>query len=155
LVGVYKIENKINGKVYIGQTTDVRSRFSSHRWALRRGDHPSKDLQADWDKYGADAFSFEVIEKCRSIYLKGLERTYIEEYNATDPKCGYNKRAEKTVKRVGKRLARKHVAYLTPANEMAYFRKNGAITYNSLCEKCQNTCKQSFRSEILLCPAIV
>lgn len=31
MIGIYKIENLINGKVYIGQSTDIKERWASHK----------------------------------------------------------------------------------------------------------------------------
>ena len=31
-IGIYKIENKVNGKVYIGQSINIRKRFIEHRY---------------------------------------------------------------------------------------------------------------------------
>lgn len=30
MVGIYKIENKQNGKIYIGQSADIKKRWESH-----------------------------------------------------------------------------------------------------------------------------
>jgi len=32
--GIYKILNKINGKVYIGSATDIAKRWRDHKWHL-------------------------------------------------------------------------------------------------------------------------
>ena len=31
MIGIYKIENLINGKVYIGQSVDIKERWASHK----------------------------------------------------------------------------------------------------------------------------
>lgn len=31
MIGIYKIENLINGKVYIGQSKDIKKRWNEHR----------------------------------------------------------------------------------------------------------------------------
>ncbi len=31
MIGIYKIENLINGKVYIGQSTDIKERWANHK----------------------------------------------------------------------------------------------------------------------------
>ena len=37
--------------------------------------------------------------------------------------------------------------------ELSFFlNERGRVTYNSLCRKCQRTCKQSFRAGIVDCP---
>ena len=59
---IYKIINLVNDKFYVGSTTNTRERFRTHRNRLRGNRHHSKHLQAAWNKYGEDKFSFEVIE---------------------------------------------------------------------------------------------
>lgn len=59
---IYKIINTVNGKFYVGSTTNTRERFRTHRSRLRRGKHHAKHLQAAWNKYGEEAFIFHVIE---------------------------------------------------------------------------------------------
>ena len=61
---VYSIENKVNGKCYIGSTTNPRVRWSKHKGDLNRKRHHSFVLQRAWDKYGEDNFSFKVLLKC-------------------------------------------------------------------------------------------
>lgn len=31
MIGIYKIENQINGKIYIGQSTDIKTRINAHK----------------------------------------------------------------------------------------------------------------------------
>ena len=61
-MGVYQIRNLINGKTFIGSSLDLPGKFNSHRFQLACGSHVAAALQADWQKYGADAFAFEVLE---------------------------------------------------------------------------------------------
>jgi group I intron endonuclease len=59
--GVYSITCLENGWVYIGSTLSFRSRWKTHKSHLNTGRHKVPGLQADWDKYGADAFICDVI----------------------------------------------------------------------------------------------
>lgn len=61
---VYAIENKTNGRRYIGSTTNYKSRWHTHKSTLRRGKHHSFILQKAWDKYGEDAFEFKLLLIC-------------------------------------------------------------------------------------------
>lgn len=65
---IYKIRNVVNGKFYVGSAVDTRTRFRQHRRLLRKNIHHCKHLQAAWNKYGEDAFRFEVVE-----YVSGRE----------------------------------------------------------------------------------
>jgi len=62
---VYAITNTVNGKKYIGSTVNYKSRWHSHRSALRRGKHHSFVLQKAWDKHGEQSFKFELLLVCR------------------------------------------------------------------------------------------
>lgn len=39
VIGIYKIENKVNGKKYIGQSIDIGKRWSSHCTMLKYNKH--------------------------------------------------------------------------------------------------------------------
>jgi group I intron endonuclease len=61
---VYAIRNTVNNRAYIGSTSNYKSRWHTHRSALRRGVHHSFILQKAWNKYGEKAFSFELMVVC-------------------------------------------------------------------------------------------
>tara|TARA_R110002020_G_C15944375_1_gene744990 strand:- start:33 stop:641 length:609 start_codon:yes stop_codon:yes gene_type:complete len=82
---VYKIENTETGQVYIGQSTQYKSRWYSHRYQLRRNKHNNHKLQEDYDKYGLDVFEFKIIKEfppdTTSDVLLKEEKKMITEYN--------------------------------------------------------------------------
>jgi group I intron endonuclease len=59
--GVYSITCLINGWVYIGSSQSVRVRWNGHRSHLRNHWHNAPQVQADWDKYGPDAFRCDLV----------------------------------------------------------------------------------------------
>lgn len=61
-MGVYQIKNLRNGKIFIGSNTNVPGKINSNRFQLSHGSHPNKKLLHDWQEYGADNFTFEVLE---------------------------------------------------------------------------------------------
>jgi group I intron endonuclease len=83
--GIYKIVNKTNGHCYIGSAVNIGVRWSKHKRALCNNKHHSQYLQHAWNKYGADAFDFQVIELCFFLMLIPQEQHYIDmlkpEYN--------------------------------------------------------------------------
>lgn len=89
-VGVYKITNQSNGKVYIGQSVDVEDRIYKHKMALRGNYHKNDHLQKAWNKYGEDSFIFELIKSCKVRYLDRFEKLYIHIYKSMNVKYGYN-----------------------------------------------------------------
>lgn len=88
ICGIYKITNTINGKVYIGQSRDIQTRKSQHKYDMRNGGH-NEHLYRAMRKYGFDNFEFEVLEECEIHRLNDLEKKYIEQYNSMSPD-GYN-----------------------------------------------------------------
>lgn len=63
---LYKITNLINNKVYIGQTINPRSRWSSHKSESRK-DNPEMLISKRIKYYGIDNFSFDIIAVCTTL----------------------------------------------------------------------------------------
>lgn len=82
--GVYAIRNLRTGRVYIGSSINLTSRWEGHRNSLQRGDHHNAHLQESWNLDGADAFVFEVIESCLPIEMADRERYWIDAYMAAE-----------------------------------------------------------------------
>lgn len=71
---IYRATNILNGKVYIGQTNNLARRIREHKChAFKDGGQFHDDIK----KYGIDAFTFEVLEYCRSNEVDEKERFYI------------------------------------------------------------------------------
>jgi group I intron endonuclease len=88
---IYKITNKLNGKVYIGQTIQsFKRRIRSHKSHLHCQKHHNELLQKAYNKYGWEAFEAEVIEICDIEDIDAREKFWIDRYNATDRDFGYN-----------------------------------------------------------------
>ena len=78
---IYKIRNVVNGKFYVGSTTNTRERFRTHRNRLRRNRHHAPHLQAAWNKYGEDCFKFEVVEDLADdVNLQGAEDRWLAKH---------------------------------------------------------------------------
>lgn len=63
---IYKVENIKNKKVYIGQTKNISTRKSQHKYLLKRGIHKNSILQEDWNIYGEESFVWSYIEECEN-----------------------------------------------------------------------------------------
>lgn len=63
---VYKITNNINGKIYIGITNNVKKRWSNER-SYPSDPKKRQVIQKAIHKYGAENFTFEILEKGLSI----------------------------------------------------------------------------------------
>lgn len=90
---IYKITNKINNKIYIGQTTKKRAtnRYSQHRYLATHLDQERgiSYLHRAMANDGLDNFYFEVIEEIDNQLLNEREQFWIAEYNSLVPN-GYN-----------------------------------------------------------------
>lgn len=97
MIGIYKIKNKINKKIYVGQSNNIQRRWREH---LRSG-QPEKysnsnnrdiemPLHRAMQKYGVENFELEVLEECDIAELNIKERYWINQLNSTDKNIGYN-----------------------------------------------------------------
>ena len=73
ICGIYKITNNINNKCYIGQSKNIKRRFSEHKSEKYRKIHITKRLYRAITKHGIENFSFEIIEICNTIKLDERE----------------------------------------------------------------------------------
>lgn len=87
---IYKITNKANGKVYIGQTSrTVGVRWQEHiRYSRTEKPEHCKKLYYAIKKYGEDAFSVETIEQCDNKILSEREQYWVAYYDSCHN--GYN-----------------------------------------------------------------
>lgn len=80
---IYKVTNRINGKMYIGQHrydgVGLDPRYFGSGVLLKKA----------YDKYGIENFDMELVEECPEEDLNPLEQLYIEHYNTLKPN-GYN-----------------------------------------------------------------
>lgn len=86
--GIYKIECLPTGKVYVGSAVKLITRFAVHRHALRRHKHHSSKLQNAWNKYGENAFRFEILLLCDKENLIMYEQIHIDFFDSV--KKGFN-----------------------------------------------------------------
>lgn len=75
--GIYKIENLINHKVYIGQSINIEARFVKHK-SCKDNCLIHKAIQ----KYGQNNFSYEIIEECDVQDLNEREIYWIKFYQS-------------------------------------------------------------------------
>lgn len=94
--GIYKIVNKINGKVYIGKTKNFKKRWSQYGYdfKFKRTDHINDHLLNSMVKYGFENFDFSIVEECSLDLCSERELYYIDLYESCDPSKGYNLRRD-------------------------------------------------------------
>lgn len=91
--GIYKIENLINAKKYIGQSICIEKRWKEHKFfgTSELGlnyEESKRPLYCAIRKYGIENFSFERLELCKPEELDEREMYWIEYYNSFNN--GYN-----------------------------------------------------------------
>lgn len=80
---IYKTTNLVNGKIYIGQHKSIK--FTKEY--IGSGKYLSYAIA----KYGRDNFDVELLESAETkSELNLLERKWINKFNSTDRKVGYN-----------------------------------------------------------------
>jgi hypothetical protein len=61
-MGIYMIRSKSSNKCFIEATQDLKSRINRAKFQLGAGSHPNKELQQEWNEYGTENFTIEIIE---------------------------------------------------------------------------------------------
>lgn len=89
---IYKVTNKVNNKIYIGQTINsLEYRKKQHEKDCRRNKYYNNRFHNALIKYGFDSFIWECLCECLTIEeLNKKEQYYISKYNTTDKSLGYN-----------------------------------------------------------------
>lgn len=110
---VYKAENIINNKLYIGCTTNTLDhRMNQHFRDVKRTNRPKTAFLAAIEKYGQDSFIFTQIDEAQTIEeLFEKEEYYIEKFKTLVHQNGYNlttggkagKRFNSTKEKIGKK----------------------------------------------------
>lgn len=88
MIGIYKIENKLNGKIYIGQALDIELRWKQHKEALISSTKSWYPL-ARQESNTINDFNFSILQQCKPEELDELEVYWINKYNSYNQ--GYNK----------------------------------------------------------------
>lgn len=90
--GIYQIRCIPTGKIYIGSSKDIASRWRKHRYALRMGYHCASQLQQDWQLYGRSAFVFSILEQVSPEPTRLFEReqAWLDRTCCANPAFGYN-----------------------------------------------------------------
>lgn len=136
---LYRITNKINGKIYIGQAADLSKRWSDHRRAVRLN-KPTQAIHYAMIKYGLDNFEFEIIASCTTQDDANFTETQlVEQYQShvsTDK--GYNvtlggMNAPKTEE--FKQMMRNYHASLSSEERAEISRQQSEATFRQIAEK--------------------
>ena len=111
---LYAIKHKNTENIYVGQTTQhIKKRWGQHRYDLRNNCHHNPHLQNAWNKYGENAFVFEILDETANNQdeLNELEISYIGSAGYYNTKSGgaSGKHSEESKKKMSEALqGRKH-----------------------------------------------
>jgi hypothetical protein len=101
--GIFRITNTANGKILIGKGANVQGKLNSNLSQLQFKSHRNKALQEDWNQYGDEAFTFEVLDyleedaahpERQSEELSALEELWLDKLQPYDDR-GYNRKPKK------------------------------------------------------------
>lgn len=128
--GIYKIENKIDGKVYIGQSVNIEDRWIKHKSVSQNINHENAHykIYRAIRKHGLENFIFSIIEECSKENLDDKEKEWINFYDSY--KNGYNQT-------LGGQSLKAHGTKLTQIQieEITELLKNTKISINNIANK--------------------
>jgi group I intron endonuclease len=87
MIGIYKITNTINGKIYIGKSFNLERRRKEH---LHYHSVLNNILQRAIRKHGKENFTFEILETYENITNDDLSKREIYHISLIDRKKSYN-----------------------------------------------------------------
>lgn len=92
MIGIYKITNLVNNKVYIGKSIQVEKRKYQHFYDSFYKNANNRNynmtIHKAIRKYGKENFSFDILEICNIEELNQKEQYWITYYNSK--RLGYN-----------------------------------------------------------------
>jgi hypothetical protein len=59
----FRWAGRLNGKIFIGSSTDLKAAWFAQKLKLDVGMQPNSDLQNDWNKFGPSNFNYEIIDE--------------------------------------------------------------------------------------------
>lgn len=155
--GIYKIVNKVNGKYYVGSSSNIKQRWNAHKRALKLNKHWNCKLQNAWNKYGKENFKFQISELCindtiilleneqRHLDIAKLNENYSYNITFTAGKVDMTKDIRKKMSdaKLGKYVGDKNRQYKNISNELFLLAKqvwisNGKNMLHSFLKKEHN-----------------
>lgn len=89
--GLFKIQNKYNGKYYVSASKNIKSSYAGIRKKLKNNECSYVDFQKDWDLYGIHGFELIILKETPNVDSKVLRDLKVEYFkkNKEDKLC-YN-----------------------------------------------------------------
>jgi group I intron endonuclease len=131
--GIYKITCTANGKIYVGSATNLHKRWMQHKIDLRGQYHANSFLQHTFNKYGENAFMFEVLELVMPWSILDREQYWLDKLKPYDHSIGFNialkadapmvgrkasdeTRIKQSISRKGRKLSKEQIDKIAKAN---------------------------------------
>ncbi|MFU1795555.1 GIY-YIG nuclease family protein [Paenibacillus azoreducens] len=96
-MGIIQIKNKVNGKIYVGGYPNLKNKWVTIQSQLDMGRFANLQLQKDWKEFGAEAFTYEVLEQKKTDDIidirwevKQMEKRWLEKLQPYGDR-GYHK----------------------------------------------------------------
>jgi hypothetical protein len=114
-MGIFLIRNEVKNKVFLGASLNLPGIINRHKFQLQNGMHANKALQKDWNEFGSNNFSFEIVDELAPRSEPGtnykeeldqLEYLWLEKLQPFD-KQGYNERKQTRAEQL-RRIAARH-----------------------------------------------
>jgi hypothetical protein len=61
-MGIFIIRSRTSKKYFIEGTQNLKGRVNSNRFKLDAGSHQNRELQKEWQDFGAENFTIEILE---------------------------------------------------------------------------------------------
>ena len=78
MIGIYKIQSKLDNRYYIGSSINIHKRWKEHKYELNNNRHSNSKLQNFVNKYSLDSLEFNIIEECSKKELLSKEQNYLD-----------------------------------------------------------------------------
>ncbi len=92
IITVYMLENLLNGKIYIGLTTNLNKRYNDHRRTSNDPNGKKRKIHKAIEEFGLENFKLHILHECEDIKSGGLleyqevvnRRSNIDEFGYND-----------------------------------------------------------------------
>jgi hypothetical protein len=75
--GVYEVTNKNTKFMYVGASKRIEICFKDYMRYLERGVMSNKEMQADYNKHGADSFKLKILQECSADELAKVKKDWL------------------------------------------------------------------------------